>query len=628
MHFPFSLPDDPAKDKQMHGYMGKILRINLTDRKHSVEPLKSEWIDRFIGGRGLATRIYMSEVEARIDPLAHENKIVLLSGPLVGTGAISAASCYVVTKSALTGTIACAKTRGHFGAELKYAGYDGVIIEGSAESPVCLCIMDGRIVLQPVLHLWGRTATEAERVFKRELKDEWGARETYMTTIGPAGERRLPIATITSDGFLSVGGAGIGAVMGSKNLKAIAVKGQQSVHVADGNRLVQAVTTMINKLNGSPITSELMPQWGTAFLVRLFNQKGMLPRENFQSTSVVSIKHLGTEALADAFALRSRGCFSCPIACLKKADLSHPLFKGRGVGPTYMAIGSLGTNCGITDLEGIGRANMLCAEMGLDPIATGGLFATAMELVQKGRITAGDLKLELAFNAPEALIKAMELVSTKQGHAARLGGGGRALAETCGAPQLFMGVKGAPLTPLDPRAIQGQGLHFATCNHGPHYCFGYTFIEEVLNVHQRLDPWDTDGKPELVKEYQDMGAILDSLGFCNYLLMGLKFSNLVPIANAVLGTPYSADDFLEVGERVFNLERCFNLEAGFSAKDDLLPERFTREPLSEGPAEGQVSRVPEMLPKYYALRGWSENGTPLPETLRKLGLEGACHAKD
>jgi aldehyde:ferredoxin oxidoreductase len=606
----------------MHGYMGKVLRVDLTERTYRVEGIGENSLRSFLGGRGLATRMYTDAVDSNVDPLSPQNRIIFASGPLVGTGCLSAGSCYVVSKSSLTGTIGCAKTRGHFGAELKFAGYDALIIEGVADSPVILALMDDKVLFRSALHLWGRTTIESERRFKDEMQDNWGARETYMACIGPAGERQLPIATLTSDGFLSVGGAGIGAVMGAKNLKGIAVKGQHSVRVADGSRLVQAVSAVINKLNGSPITSELMPQWGTAFLVRLCNQKGMLPKNNFQSTSIENLKNLGTEAIASALALRSRGCFACPIACLKKTDLKHPFFKGRGVAPTYMAIGSLGTNLGIVDLEAVGRANMLCAEMGMDPIAAGGLFATAMELVDRGLISGEDLMVDLHFGAAEGLIKAMEMVATQKEYAGRFGAGGRFLAEACGSPRHFMGVKGAPLACFDPRGIQGLGLHFATCNQGPHHAYGYTFIDELLNVHSNMDPWDVEGKPELVKDFQDMTAVLDSLGFCNWLMLGLKLSNLVPMTNAVLGTQYKAADLMEIGERIWNLERLFNGKAGFTGEQDRLPDRFTKEPIPDGPAQGQVSRVPEMLPRYYELRGWSGEGIPLAETLKRLGLEG------
>jgi aldehyde:ferredoxin oxidoreductase len=264
---------------------------------------------------------------------------------------------------------------------------------------------------------------------------------------------------------------------------------------------------------------------------------------------------------------------------------------------------------------------MLCAEMGLDPIATGGLFATIMDLIDKGVVSPEEFKLELKFGAADALVDGMELMSTKKGYARRMGAGGKALAENFGAPELFMGVKGAPLASFDPRAIQGLGLHFATCNQGPHHAYGYTFIDELLNVHKNLDPWEIEGKPELVKEYQDVTAVMDSLGFCNWLLMGLKFTNFVPMTNAVLGTQYKAADLLEVGERIWNLERLFNGKAGFTGEDDRLPDRFTEEPLADGPAEGQISRVPEMLPKYYESRGWTEEGVPRPETLQRLGLE-------
>lgn len=605
----------------MHGYMGRILRVNLTEARHAVERIDEHLLESFLGGRGLAIKIYGDEAGAELDSLSEENRLVMLTGPMVGTGAISSASAYVVTKSPLTGTLGCAKTRGHFGAELRFAGYDGVIIEGKAETPVVLTIMDGKVSIKPVPHLWGRTTIESERVFRQEMKDQWAARETYMLSIGPAGENLLPMSTVVTDGFLSVAGAGIGAVFGAKNLKGIAVKGQHSVEVADGSRLMQVVTTMINKLNGSPITSESMPMWGTAFLVRRCLEKGMLPQKNFQATPVDYLRHMGTEAIANAFKLRSRGCFSCPVACLKKTDLEAPSYAGRGMAPTYMALGSLGTNCGVANLEAVGRANMLCAEMGLDPVATGGLFSTIMEMVEKGVVTPGDLKMEIQFGDPESLLKAMELVSTKKGHAKRLGIGGKALADEKGFPDLFMGVKGAPLAAFDPRAIQGLGLHFATSNNGPHHAFAYTFIDELLNVHQTTDPWQTEGKPALTKHYQDMTAVLDSLGFCSWPLLGLKFNNLVPMVNAVLGSQYKVDDLLEIGERVWNLERLFIMKAGFSGADDRLPDRFTKEPIPDGPAQGKVSKVPEMLPDYYELRGWSGEGIPFPRTLERLGLE-------
>lgn len=605
----------------MHGYMGQILRVNLTEGRHAVEPIDGQKAASFLGGRGLAVKIYGDEAGRGLDPLSDENKLVILAGPMVGTGAVSAASAYVVTKSPLTGMIGCAKTRGHFAAELKFAGYDGVIIEGKAETPVIVAIMDGKVSIRPVPHLWGRSTIEAERVFRQEMKDGWAARETYLLSIGPAGENLLPVSTVVTDGFLSVAGAGIGAVFGAKNLKGIAVKGQHSVKVADGSRLMQVVTTMINKLNGSPITSESMPLWGTAFLVRRCLEKGMLPQNNFQATPLDHLRHLGTEAIANAFALRSRGCFSCPVACLKKTDLRAPAFAGRGVAPTYMALGSLGTNCGIANLEAIGRANMLCAEMGLDPVSTGGLFSTVMEMVEKGVVSTDDLKMEVQFGDPESLLKAMELISTRKGHAKRLGIGGKALAEEKGFPDLFMGVKGAPMAAFDPRAIQGLGLHFATSNLGPHHAFAYTFIDELLNVHQPVDPWETEGKPAFTKHYQDMTAVLDSLGFCSWPLLGLKFNNLVPMVNAVLGAQYKVDDLMEIGERVWNLERLLAMEAGFSAADDRLPRRFIKEPIPDGPAQGQVSKVPEMLPDYYELRGWSGEGIPFPRTLERLGLE-------
>ncbi len=597
----------------MHSWIGRCLRVNLTKNDFQLEEIPQEFMNKFLGGRGLGVKILFDEIDSMVDPLSPDNKLIFVSGPLVGTGAVTGASCNVVTKSVLSGTIACAKLRGHFGAELKYSGLDMIIVEGKAEFPVIISIMDDKIVIKPALEYWGRTTSETQNMFKSSLSDKWAARDTYLVSIGPAGEKLVPMANIINDGFLSVGGAGIGAVMGSKNLKAIAVKGNHSVTVADGNRFVQVVTTLINKLNSAPLTSQSMSSWGSAFLVGLCNQKGILPFKNFQSSSFEESKQIGTEALSSAFVLRSRGCFACPIACIKKTDVNNPVFKGKGMAPTYMAIGALGLNCGITDLTSIGMANMICGEMGLDPVAAGGTIATAMELERKGLLTKDSLKLDLRFGNGEDLIQALTLMATKKGHVRRIGRGAKALSEEYDHPELFMGVKDIPLAPFDPRAIQGMGLHFATSNYGPHHLYAYTFIDEVLNVHEKSDPWTTEGKPELVKRFQDITAVMDSLGLCNWSLMGLKFNNFIPMINSCLGTSYKAEDLLQTGERIWNLERLFNMRAGFNRSHDILPQRFYNEPIEDGPARGQISRADEMLDDYYKLRGWDEEGRPEAE---------------
>ena len=602
----------------MHGWIGRCLRVNLTKNAFQLEDIPMEYMEKYLGGRGLGVKILFDEIDPMVDPLSPDNKLIFVSGPLVGTGAVTGASCNVITKSALSGTIACAKLRGHFGAELKYSGLDMIIVEGKAEFPVIISIMDDKIVIKPALEYWGRTTSETENMFKSSLSDKWAARDTYLLSIGPAGEKLVPLANIINDGFLSVGGAGIGAVMGSKNLKAIAVKGNHSVTVADGNRFVQVVTTLINKLNGAPLISQSMSSWGSAFLVGLCNQKGILPFKNFQHSSFEESKQIGTEALSSAFALRSRGCFACPIACIKKTDVNNPIFKGKGMAPTYMAIGALGVNCGITDLTSIGIANMICGEMGLDPVAAGGTIATAMELEEKGLLTKDSLKLDFRFGNGEDLIQALTLMATKKGYARRIGQGAKALAKEYGHPELFMGVKNIPLAPFDPRSLQGMGLHFVTSNYGPHHLYAYTFIDEVLSVHEKLDPWTTEGKPEFVKRLQDITAVMDSLGLCNWSLMGLKFNNFIPMINSCLGTSYKAEDLLQTGERIWNLERQFNMRAGFNRSHDILPERFYNEPIEDGPAKGQISRADEMLDDYYKLRGWDEEGRPGAEILKTL----------
>lgn len=604
----------------MYGWTGRCLRVNLTERDFQIEDISSELLEKFLGGRGLGVKVLSDEMETSVDPLSPENKIIFVSGPLVGTGAVTGASCNVVTKNAYSGTIACAKMRGHFGAELKFSGFDMIIIEGKSETPVILTIMDDKINIQPALEYWGRTTSETEDLFKRSLNDRWTERETYLVSIGPAGERLLPLANIINDGFLSVGGAGIGAVMGSKNLKALAIKGNHSLNVADGNRFTQMVTTLINKLNSAPLTSQSMSAWGSAFFVGLCYQKGILPWNNFQTVAYKESKNVETEALANAFALSSRGCFACPISCIKKTDMNNPLFMGRGMAPTYLAIGALGLNCGITDLTTIGLANMICAEMGLDPIAAGGTMATIMDLAERGILSVDDLKLDLRFGQGEEMLKVLNLISTKKRYARTIGQGGKALAEEYGDHEAFNGVKCLPMAPFDPRGIQGMGLHFATSNYGPHHLYAYTFIDEVLNVHEPSDPWSIEGKPELVKRYQDTTAIMDSLGLCNWPLMGLKFNNFIPMVNSCIGSGYRADDLLEIGERIWNLERLFNIKAGFGHNDDTLPERFLKEPIPDGPAKGHISKLDKMIDKYYRLRGWDNEGKPHIDTLRALEL--------
>ncbi|MBW2108780.1 MAG: aldehyde ferredoxin oxidoreductase family protein [Deltaproteobacteria bacterium] len=612
----------------MYGHTGRCLRVNLSRNDYQIETLPQELMEQYLGGRGLGVKVLFDEIDPRLDPLSEDNKLIFASGPLVGTGAVTGASCNVVTKSALSQTIASAKLRGHFGAELKFAGFDMIIVEGKAERPVILSIADDKIAIQPSLEYWGRTTSETEAMFRAALADKWAGRETYLVSIGPAGENLAAVANVVTDGFLAVGGAGIGAVMGSKNLKAIAVKGNRSVLVADTSRFVQVITTIINKLNSAPLTSQSMSVWGSAFLVRLCYEKGAVPFKNFQTTSFEGLRHVGTEALASAFPLRSRGCFSCPIACIKKSDVQDSRFKGKGMAPTYLAIGALGLNCGITDLTTVGMANIICAEMGLDPIAAGGAVATVMELAEKGLVSKEALKIDMRFGETDHLVTALTLMATKKGHVRRIGRGAKALAEEFGAPELFMGVKGISMAPFDPRALQGMGLHFATSNCGPHHLYAYTFIDELLNVHEPVDPATTEGKPALVKTYQDTTAVTDSLGLCNWPLMGLKFKNFVPMVNSCLGTRLAADDLLLIGERIWNLERLFNQTAGLGVSDDILPGRFIDEPLPAGPAQGQVAGIKEMLPEYYRLRGWDESGTPPRDRLQALGIEDSTNGQD
>jgi aldehyde:ferredoxin oxidoreductase len=602
----------------MNGSTGNILRVDLTRGIHSIEKVDPSIAGSFIGGRGLGVKIYTDEVMPDVDPLSPENKIVFSAGPLVGTGAICGSFCSIISKSPLTGILNLGLVRGHFGGEMKFAGFDSIVIEGRSDFPVYLAIIDSKISLRPAIHLWGRTNSTTDALIKGELGDRWGAYEIYTASIGPAGENLSDLSVIVTEGGMeTIGGGGLGAVMGSKNLKAIALKGRNSIIVADGNRLMQVVTALKNRINSSKITSEWIPIFGTAYLINLCHKRGILPVKNFQEISFKEEdEKFIDEALSRLSTLPRRGCFSCPIACIKRSES-----KGLAIAQGFEDIGLLGLNLCIRDLNSIDQMSHLCREMGIGLIPLGGFLSTVMELQERGKLKPKGIDLDIEFGGIEGAIKLTKL-SAKGKEAEKIPfRNGLDMARYFDEPDAFMGVKGASMPPIDPRGFQAIGLHLSTSNFGSEHFWVFSIVEEIIKENGDFDSGDISGKAEMVKEYQDIGASLDSLGLCPYILLGLKPRNLIPMIASVIGMDLKIEDLINIGERIWNLERSFNAGGGLRRLDDNLPSRFLHEPLKEGPAKGHVCRLSEMLPEYYKLRGWNEMGIPSLDTLRSLGLK-------
>jgi aldehyde:ferredoxin oxidoreductase len=600
--------------------VGTLLRVNLTNSSIQVEELSGTLTNQFLGGRGLASKILYDEVDAQVDPLSPENKIIFMTGPLTGTGVIGGASYVVVTKSPLSGSIACSTAEGYFGPELKCAGFDGIVIEGQATEPVYLSIEDDQVELLSASHLWGKSTRRTEEIIRTEKENLWIAKETSVASIGPAGEQLAKIASIINDRHRVAARAGVGAVMGSKNLKAIAVRGTQPVMVADGALFVDVVARAWEKFKSTPVIPQTLNNIGTPFLVDVINKSGVLPVRNFQTGIMQDVEKISGEYMAETILKANKGCFACPIACVQMTEVEDPALQGEGEGPEYRTIALIGAACGIGDIAAVAKISYLCDEMGIDTLSFGSAVACAMELTEKKIISKKQTGMTLTFGNAEAVIELIEHVANREGFGDLLAEGGYHLAAHYGHPEFFIGVKKQGSPAFDPRGIQGLGLEYATSNSGVSHALGYLVTHKILGIRGEIDPLTTEGKAPLVKQFQDGSAVFDSAGLCRLLLLGVWIDDIIPLLETVTGKSYSEEHLLSLGERIWNLERLFNIESGFSGTDDTLPRRMLEEPMPEGPAQGQVCKLHEMLPEYYTIRGWSDQGVPTEEKRASLGL--------
>src|SRR5512141_2401573 len=608
------------------GWARKILRVNLTKGTCTAEPLNMQWARAYLGQRGLATKYFVEEVDAKVDPLSADNKIIWATGPLTGTMASTGGRYSVITKGALTGAIACSNSGGYWGAELKMAGWDMIIFEGKSAKPVYLVIENDKAELHDAAFIWGKSVWETEPAIKAKHQEP----QMRVSSIGRAGEPGCLYAAVVNDLHRAAGRSGVGTVMGSKNLKAIGVRGTKGVgNIRDFKAFMQATTAAKKVLHDHAVTGQGLPTYGTQVLMNVINTIGALPTRNHRDVQFEGAKDISAEAMHEPrktdgkkHLVTNQACFGCTIACgrISKIDEGHftvqnkPQYWGASGGLEYEAAWALGAANGVNDLDALTYANFICNEDGFDPISFGATVGGVMELYEMGVLTKEQIGFEAPFGSAKALTTLAELVAKGEGFGKEVGMGSKRLCAKYGHPELSMTVKGQEFPAYDSRGIQGMGLAYATSNRGACHLRGYTVASEVLGIPVKTDPLTSDGKPELVKAFQDATAAFASSGLCIFTTFAWGLADLAPQIAAACSEQYTTEELEKIGERIWNMERDFNNRAGFTAADDNLPKRLLTEPAKTGPAKGKVNELAKMLPKYYEVRGWNADGTIKPET--------------
>jgi aldehyde:ferredoxin oxidoreductase len=615
------------------GYTGKILRINLTEKTAEEEDLPLEVARDFIGGAGFGIKYLFDEVPAGADALGPDNKLIFASGPFSGTTVPCASRMAVTGKSPLTGAVGMALTGGHFPVELKFAGYDALIVEGKAEKPTYVWIKDGEVKFRGAKKLWGMKTTDTQQIIKNDLKDQ----NVRIACIGPAGENQIKIASIINE-WRAVGRKGLGAVMGSKNLKAIAIRGSREVTVADKDKLKTAKGEMTKAMKESHVLYPKFSKIGTPMVVDHTCALGIFPTKNFSTTGEYEpVDKLGVEVQMTRN-VGFEACYGCPVGCSQiKLAQKGPYAGILSEGPEFETMFSYGGATGVENIDAIIAADRLADELGFDTMSSGVTIAFAMELYEKGILSKEDTGgIELNFGNDEAMIAILKQMAYREGLGGLLADGSKIAAEKIGkgSEKYAMHVKGLELPAYDVRGAKAHGLGFATSYTGADHCRGYAFQEIFgIPVPREVDRFTAEGKGELTKWNQDIRtATTDAPTMCAFLLdmavVGIAAQNTASLMEAVTGLTYTPEDILQVGERINNLARAFNTREGFTRADDTLPERLLTEPLKAGTSKGHFiskKELTQMLDEYYAARGWEvETGAPTREKLIELGLENAA----
>ncbi len=590
----------------MDGYAGKIVYADLTAGKVTLSPTPPELKKQYIGGRGFGIRLLTDMVDPKIEPLGDRNVLVFAAGPLTGTGIPLGSRYEVSTISPLTGAAMSANSGGVFGWKMKKAGFDAVVISGKAKKPVYLLLDNGKAELRDAAGLWGKTTGQTTDAIEDELNDK----SVRVACIGPAGEKLVKFACIINEKTRAAGRGGAGAVMGAKNLKAIAARGDLPITPADEVQLNIVKERVRKKITDNGI-EQALTKFGTAVLVNIINENYVLPTRNFQTAHFAAAERVSGETMAATILKQNKGCYACIVKCGRVCE-----FDGEhGEGPEYEPDWAFGPDCGIDDLKAVARANNLCNEYGLDAISAPTTIACLMEMAEKGYV-----KHPVRFGDAKGMLTLVEQIAKREGIGGELAEGSFRFATKYGHPECSMSSKKQELPAYDPRGIQGYGLATATSNRGGDHVYGYLISPEILGAPEKLDPFVTKGKPQWVKTFQDLTAAIDASGMCLFTSFALGADDYADLLSATTGIKIDPAGLLKTGERIWNLQKLYNIKRGFGRKDDTLPARLLNEPLNEGAPSGQVWKRDEMLDEYYTLRGWDKEGTPTRERLKELGL--------
>lgn len=607
------------------GYAGRLLRVDLSTGQICEEPLEERKLKSYIGGSSLGARVLYDELDPSVEPLSPENLLVFMTGPLTGTACPSCGRYCVCTRSPLTGIWAEAHAAGYWGPELKFAGFDGIVFRGRAAKPSYLLVKDGVCELKDASHLWGKDTYETELALRRELNDE----KVRVACIGQAGERLSKISSIMNDLGRAAGRCGVGAVMGSKNLKAVAVRGTKMVvfPAAREAQLREYLRKIYVSIRSHP-TVQIYTSYGTDGIMSMMHEYGDVPIKYFtRGEWAEGERRINGEAMAKTILHKQYACYRCLVACGREIKVSSGRYAGlAGAGPEYETCAAFGLLCMNDDLGAIAKANDLCNRYGLDTISTGNMVAFAMECYERGLIGRDEVGMELRWGDPEAIVEMVRRIGEREGFGALLGEGVREASRRIGkgAEELAVHVKGLEVPMHDPRAFKGMGLQYATSHRGACHLRGLFYhIEQGervpdLGIHKRYERFTVDDKAEPVVAMQNWHDVVDSLIMCKFAMVAP--ASALAMLQMVTGWDMKLQEFLKVGERAYNLKRLINLRYGMTAKDDNLPKRLLTMPLPDGGCKGMVVELERMLPHYYRARGWDDDGVPTHEKLRELGL--------
>ncbi|MBI9039634.1 MAG: aldehyde ferredoxin oxidoreductase family protein [Bacteroidales bacterium] len=600
------------------GYHGRLLRINLSTNSYQTEEIPEKLLIDYIGGRGLASKILFDEIEGKIDALGFENKLIFATGPLTGINAPTTSRFSIVSKSPLSGTINACSAGGHFGLDLKSTGFDVLVIEGISEKPSYIYITDSEIEIRDASEVWGLNTHKTTDILLSKTNKNAG-----VACIGPSGENKLLVAGIMNEKNHAAGRGGLGAVMGSKNLKAVVVNGNIDTPFVNNEIIKTAKKKWRTFIGEAPLTKDTLKEYGTPALVKVINRYGALPTRNFQEAYFVDSESISAEPFKELYFDKRKPCAGCPIGCARLSKTSER----AGKGPEFETIWAFGALCGVDDLEEIINANYNCNEYGIDTISTGNSIACAMELSEKryfSEETYNEIRKvlgrDLKFGDSEAIVKLSELIGKAEGFGKELGMGSAFLAEKYGHPEIAMHVKGLELPAYDPRGFHGMSIALATNNRGGCHLRSYLISTEALATPFAINRFQSKGKSGINKLFQDLTATIDSMIACLFTTFALTPDLYAQLLSAVTGIEMDGNALLKTGERIWTIEKLFNLREGKSRADDTLPKRLLDKALQQGLSKGYKIEFEPLLDEYYKVRGWDQEGVPGLEKLSELGL--------